>query len=129
MILKAGQEVLGMLTGRRPQGDKESWWWNEEVTEAIRATKEAKSKWATSGRQEDRDSYRQANKAAKKEVARSKAHAMDDIYKELETTEGEGQIYRIAKSRNKVTNDFTQIIQLKDGHRVVIWEQAKIKDR
>ena len=54
---------------------------------------------------------------------------MDDIYKELETTEGEGQIYRIAKSRNKVTNDFTQIIQLKDGHRVVTWEQAKIKDR
>ena len=81
MILKAGQEVLGMLTGRRPQGDKDSWWWNEEVTEAIRATKEAKSKWATSRRQEDRDSYRQANKAAKKEVTRSKAQEVGNIRK------------------------------------------------
>ena len=52
VILKAGQKVLGMSTGRRPPGDKESWWWNEEVKEAIRAKKEAKRKWATSGRQE-----------------------------------------------------------------------------
>ena len=101
MILKAGQEVLGMSTGRRPPGDRESWWWNEEVKEAIRAKKEAKKKWATSGRQEDRDSYRRANKAANKEVARSKAHAMDEAYKELETMEGEGKIYRIAKARKK----------------------------
>ena len=128
MILKAGQNVLGMLTGRRPPGDKESWWWNEEVKEAIRAKKEAKKKWTTSGRQEDMDSYQQANKAAKKEVARSKAHVMDEIYKGLETTEGEGKIYRIAKSRNKATKDFTQIRQIKDGHEIVIWEQ-KINDR
>ena len=29
----------------------------------------------------ERDIYRQANKEAKKEVARSKAHAMDEVYK------------------------------------------------
>ena len=29
--------------------------------------------------------YRQANNEAKKEVARSKMHAMDEVYKELET--------------------------------------------
>ena len=44
----------------------------------IRAKKEAKKKWDASGRQEERDIYRQANKEAKKEVARSKAHAMDE---------------------------------------------------
>ena len=62
-----------------------------------------------------------------KEVARSKAHAMDEAYNELETMEGEGKIYRIAKARKKATKDFTQIRQIKDGH--VIWEQEKIKDR
>ena len=31
VILTAGQEVLGMTTGRRPPGDKETWWWNDEV--------------------------------------------------------------------------------------------------
>ena len=46
------------------------------MKDAIRAKKEAKKKWEASGRQEERDIYRQANKEAKKEVARSKAHAM-----------------------------------------------------
>ena len=41
VILRAGQEVLGMATGRRPLGDKETWWWNDEVKDAIRAKKEA----------------------------------------------------------------------------------------
>ena len=36
--------VLGMTTGRRPPGDKETWWWNDEVKDAIRAKKEAKKK-------------------------------------------------------------------------------------
>ena len=35
-----------MATGRRPPGDKETWWWNDEVKDAIRAKKEAKKKWA-----------------------------------------------------------------------------------
>ena len=89
VTLRAGQEVLGMTTGRRPPGDKDTWLWNDEVKDAIRAKKEANKKWDASGRQEERDIYRQANKEAKKEVARSKARAMDEVYKELETPEGE----------------------------------------
>ena len=76
MILRAGQEVLGMTAGRRPPGVKETWWWNDEVKDAIRAQKEAKKKLDASGRQEERDIDRQAKKEAKKEVTRSKAHAM-----------------------------------------------------
>ena len=30
-ILRVGEEVLGMTTGRRPPGDKETWWWNYNV--------------------------------------------------------------------------------------------------
>ena len=58
----------------------------------MRAEKEAKKKWETSGMQEERDIYRQLNKAAKKEVARSKAHAMDEV-----GNTGGRQIYGIAK--------------------------------
>ena len=77
--IESWKEVLGMTTGRRHPGDKETWWWNDEVKDAIRAKKEAKKKWDASGRQEERDIYRQANKEAKKEVAISKAHAMDEV--------------------------------------------------
>ena len=129
VIVRAGQEVLGMTTGRRPPGDKETWWWNDEVKDAIRAKKEAKKKSDASGRQEERDIYRQANKEAKKEVARSKAHAMDEVYKELETPEGERKIYRIAKALDKSAKDFTQIRQIKDEQGVVLWEHDKIIER
>ena len=56
-ILRAGQEVLDMTTGRRHPGDKEAWRWNDEVKDAIRAQKEAKKKWDASGRQAEIDIY------------------------------------------------------------------------
>ena len=55
-----------MTTRRRPPGDKEIWWWNDEVKDAIRAKKDVKKKCDASGRQDERDIYRQANKEAKK---------------------------------------------------------------
>ena len=70
--------------------------------------------------------YRQANKEAKKEVARSKAHVMDEVYTELETPEGERKIYSIAKARDKSAKDFTQIRQIKNEQGVVIWEHDTI---
>ena len=40
----------------------------------------------------ERDIYRQANTEEMKEVAISKAHVMNEVYKELETPEGERNI-------------------------------------
>ena len=68
VILRAGQEVLGMSTARRPPLDKQTWWRNDEVKDAIRAKKEAKMKWETPGRQEERYIYRQANKEATQDM-------------------------------------------------------------
>ena len=76
-----------------------------------------------------RDIYRQANNEAKKEVARSKAQAMDEVYKELETPEGERKIYRIAKVRDKSAKDFSQIRHIKDEQGVVLWEHDQIIER
>ena len=50
-ILRVGQEVLGMTTGRRPPGDKETWWWNDKMQEVIKAKKVAKKIRETSRRQ------------------------------------------------------------------------------
>ena len=64
-ILRVGEEVLGMATGRRPPGDKAtSWWWNDKVQEFVDAKKEANNIWETSRRQEEgKYRHRQANKA------------------------------------------------------------------
>ena len=45
---------------------------------------------------------------------------MDEVYKELETSEGELKIYRIAKAPDKSAKDFTQIRQIKDEQGVII---------
>ena len=47
---------------------------------------------------------------------------MDEVYKKLETPEGERKIYRIAKARDKSAKDFTQIRQIKVEQGVVLWE-------
>ena len=54
---------------------------------------------------------------------------MDEVYKELETPEGERKIYRIAKARDKSAKDFTQIRQIKDEQGVVLWEHDTILER
>ena len=86
----------------------------------IKAKKEANKLWETSRRQEDRDSYRQANNAAKKAVATTKALAMNELYEELETPEGERRIFRIAKARDKATKDFSRMKHIKNDHGVVL---------
>ena len=63
-ILIIGQEVLGVITGRRLPG---------EIQEVIKAKKEAKEMWETSGRQEDKYIYRQANNAATTAVTTAKS--------------------------------------------------------
>ena len=55
---------------------------------------------------------------------------MDEVYKELETPEGERKIYRIAKARDKSAKDFTHIyIMKRDEQGVVLWEHDKILER
>ena len=54
---------------------------------------------------------------------------MDEVSKELETLEGERNIYRIAKARDKYPKKFTQIRQIKDEQGVVLWAHDTIIER
>ena len=104
MIVRIGEEVLGKTSGKGPPGDKETWWWNEEVQEKVKMKKEAKKIFERTGSEEDRQMYRRANKEAKGAVAKAKAGAVQGLYEELETPEGSKRIYKIAKSRDKLIN-------------------------
>ena len=69
------------------------------MQEVIKAKQEAMEMWETSGRQDGRDCYRQANKMAKKAEAQ---RAMNELYDELETPEGERKISHISKARRTI---------------------------
>lgn len=57
----------------------------------------------------------------------AKSFAQDDVYSELVTPEGEKKLYKIAKSRNKVTKDLTQIKHINNKNREVLTDESKIK--
>ena len=44
VLRKTAETVLGVTFGKR-KGDRETWWWNEEVQESIKEKKEAKKEW------------------------------------------------------------------------------------
>ena len=44
ILRKIDETVLGVTFGKR-KGDRETWWWNEEVQESIKETKNAKKAW------------------------------------------------------------------------------------
>ena len=44
LLRKTAETVLGVTFGKR-KGDKETWWWNEEVQKSIKEKKETKKAW------------------------------------------------------------------------------------
>ena len=60
ILLKAAEEVLGKISGKKAPADKGIWWWNEEVQQVVKWKKALKKKWDTSGSEEDREEYKEA---------------------------------------------------------------------
>lgn len=89
--------------------NKETWSFNEEVQKKTKLKKEAKKRWEQTKSDEDRQRFRECNKEAKKAVALAKCEAYDLMNSGLETKEGQGKIFRVAKQRNKSTKDITHI--------------------
>ena len=129
VILRHGEEILGKTSGNGPPEDKETWWWSEDTQDKIKRKKESNKNYDRHRTEENKQARKEANKAAKKEVARAKAVASNDLYESMETPEGQRNIYRIAKARNKATKDFTHIKQIKDKNGKVLTRDEEIKNR
>ncbi len=78
-VIRNVGEVLGKSSDRKPTGNKETWWWNDELQKVIRAKREANKKWNISGSEEGKEAYKITNKVAKRVVAKSKAVALNSV--------------------------------------------------
>ena len=65
--------------------------------------------WKRTGEDDDRNEYKRAKGAAKKVVARVNAEAIEEMYANLETSEGQKDIYRIAAARDRAGKDIGQM--------------------
>ena len=58
-----------------------------------------------------------------------KGKAYDDLYQRLGTEEGEKDIYRMARIRERKTRDINQIKCIKDGTDQLLVKDEEIRDR
>ena len=113
MLRKTAETVLGVTFGKR-KGDKETWWWNEEVQKSIKEKKEAKKTWDKIRDENTKKVYKEKKNKAKKAVAMAKGRGHDDLCARLETKEGEKELYRLARQRNRAGKDVQHVRVIKD---------------
>ena len=128
IIRTTGIEICGRSSGKRKNG-KETWWWSEEIGKILKTKKEKLKIWKTSEVGEGREEYRTANRNAKQAVGKSKMEQYDRLYEELETKEGEKNIFRIAAERNQKAKDVKAVRTVKDENGNILREDNEIKER
>ena len=74
MLRKTAKTVLGVTFGKR-KGDRETWWWNEEVQESIKEKKEATKAWDKIRDKNNKKMYKEKKTKAKKAVEMAKGRA------------------------------------------------------
>ncbi|KAK3506427.1 hypothetical protein QTP70_000276 [Hemibagrus guttatus] len=128
VIRETGRKVLGVSSGRRKE-DKETWWWNEEVQDSVQRKRLAKKKWDMDRTEENRQEYKELQRRVKREVSKAKQEAYNELYTRLDTREGEKDMYRLARQRDRDGKDVQQVRVIKDRDGRVLTSEESIQRR
>ena len=82
-------------------GQWEMWWWNQEVQEKLKNKRKAKKAWNTIRDDASKVTYKTARKQAKREVAKARNKAYEELYKKLETKEGKMSCFQDSKAEKQ----------------------------
>ena len=127
-IRDVAAKVFGVTKGNRRE-PKDTWWWTEEVQKAIKEKKECYKQLHREKTAENVEKYKVAKKNAKRAVSEAKSRAYDDLYHKLGTKEGEKDIYKMAKLRERKTRDLSQVKCIKDDTDRLLVKDEEIKRR
>ena len=89
-------------------GKWEMWWWNQKV-QKLKDKKKAKKTWDTIKDDSSQLAYKTGRKQAKREVAKARSKGYKELYKKLETKDGQNEVFKIAKQRNRQSKDVQQV--------------------
>ncbi|KAK3510023.1 hypothetical protein QTP70_026002 [Hemibagrus guttatus] len=128
VIRETGRKVLGVSSGRRKE-DKETWWWNEEVQDSVQRKRLAKKKWDMDRTEENRQEYKELQRRVKREVSMAKQKAYEELYTRLDTREGEKDLYRLARQRDRDGKDVQQVRVIKDRDGRVLTSEQSVQRR
>ncbi|KAM0012376.1 hypothetical protein Hdeb2414_s0053g00753601 [Helianthus debilis subsp. tardiflorus] len=108
MITTVANETLGVTTGKT-SGHKESWWWNVDVHTKIKDKQHSFRDLLRCTDEEERlrvgETYKKAKRKAKKAVTEAKNTAYKQMYERLERKEGEHDMFKFSKARERRRQD------------------------
>ena len=104
-------------------------WVGDEVQTAVGEKKKAYREWKKNKTEEHGNKYRMAKKEATRVVAMAKARKYEDLYKRLETKEGERELYQVARQREKLKRDVEGVKCIKDEEGRVLVEDEDVRKR
>ncbi|KAI5617297.1 hypothetical protein C0J50_23078 [Silurus asotus] len=119
VIMETARKVLGVTSGNRKE-DKETWWWNEEVQESRRRKRLEKQNWDRQSDEKSRQERKEMQQQVKRDVVKAKEKAYEELYERLNTKEGEKDVYRLARQRDRAGKDELQVKAIKDGDENVL---------
>jgi len=131
-IRRSAEEVLGVSRGGGGRNSG-TWWWDEEVREIVKEKQKAYVALSSCTSEEEKGvkeaAYKVAKKLAKKAVAIAKNKAYERLYRRLETKEGEKDVFRLARVREKKTRDLGCVRCIKGEDGQVLVEESEIRER
>ena len=119
--------VCGMTTGHI-QRERETWWWCDEVRQAITAKRKAFKEWQAEQTEEKKEAYKAKTRQANRAVAAAKEAAWQEWCKEIDGAEVRQKMFKIAKQMRKERKEVVGGIYIKDKNGNTIVEGHNIKE-
>ena len=95
----------------------------------MKTKKESFKKWQKDRNEVNFRSYKQACKEAKKAISEAKTRSFENFYAKLDSKDGEKDIYKLAKWRERKTRDVSHVKCIKDDDCRILVKDDEIKER
>jgi hypothetical protein len=127
-IRKVTIEVLVVTRGNKHE-PKDTWWWNDDVQKTISEKKECYKRLHHNRSDENIQKYKEIRRNTKKTVSEVRVQAYAELYRKLDTKEGENDVYKITKLWERKTRYFNQVKCIKDEADRLLVKDDEIKNR
>lgn len=128
-ITGVARSVLGTTKPGRRYLDKETWLWTDEVRMCVRKKKALYHNFLKDKTPAKWKEYQVAKSEAKKAVARTKTKRFEDLYRKLDTRDGERDLYKLVRSRNRKTEDVEKFFGINDENGRLLSNAEQAKER
>ena len=132
-LVTEAEEVCGMTKGH--QRHRETWWWNDEVSEVIKEKQRLYriyDKSREDGRRREgginEAKYYQAKREAKRVVCKAQEAERRKLAEELKVADGKGTLFRVAKQMVKKGKDVVGGGCVKNGDGRIVVEEDELME-